>query len=80
MCSSDLALGNPSDAERVWESIVNPPAHDPHDKFTLRYYLFEARTFFANRWKHKLVYPGESFVGLFFKYVSLGVNMMISRH
>lgn len=75
-----VALGKPSDAERVWESIINPPVRDPHDKFTLWYYLFEARTFFANRWKHKLVYPGESFVGLFFKYVKLGVKMMFKKH
>lgn len=75
-----VTLGKQVDAERVWESIINPPARDPHDKFTLRYYLFEARTFFANRWKHKLVYPGESLVGLFFKYVKLGLKMMIKRH
>ncbi|MGI6122879.1 MAG: nucleotidyltransferase family protein [Acetivibrionales bacterium] len=75
-----VSLGNQAMADRVWGSIINPPKPDPHDKFTLRYYLFEAQTFFANRWKHKLVYPGESFVGLFFKYVKLGLNMMIKRH
>lgn len=75
-----VELGTQAEAERVWESIINPPTSDPYDKFTLRYYFFEARTFFANRWKHKLVYPGESFVGLFFKYVKLGLNMMIKRH
>lgn len=75
-----VSLGNQAMADRVWGSIINPPKPDPHDKFTLRYYLFEAQTFFANRWKHKLVYPGESFVGLFFKYVMLGLNMMIKRH
>jgi len=74
-----VALGSQGMADRVWESIINPPKSDPHEKFTLRYYLFEAKTFFANRWKHKLVYPGESFVGLFFKYVKLGLNMMIKR-
>lgn len=71
-----VELGAQADAERVWKSIINPPAPDPYDKFTLRYYLFEARTFFANRWKHKLVYPGESFVGLFFKYAWLSVKKM----
>lgn len=75
-----VSLGNQEMADKVWASIINPPEPDPHDKFTLRYYLFEAKTFFANRWKHKLVYPGESFVGLFFKYVKLGLNMMIKRH
>lgn len=74
-----VVFGKQSDAERVWESIINPPEADPHDKFTLRYYLFEAKTFFANRWKHKLVYPGESFWGLFFKYVKLGLKMMLKK-
>lgn len=74
-----IAFGNVTDAEKVWQSIVNPPVRDPHKKFTLRYYLFEAHTFFANRWKHKLVYPGESFVGLFFKYVRHGVKMMVKK-
>lgn len=77
-CSAcPVELGARTDAERVWESIINPPAPDPYDKFTLRYYLFEAKTFFANRWKHKLVYPGESFVGLFFKYAWLAVKKMM---
>lgn len=75
-----VSLGNQAMADRVWGSIINPPKPDPHDKFTLRYYLFEAKTFFANRWKHKLVYPDESFVGLFFKYAWLAVKKMIKRH
>ena len=71
-----VVLGMQPDSERVWESIINPPAPDPYDKFTLRYYLFETKTFFANRWKHKMVYPGESFVGLFFKYAWHAVKKM----
>lgn len=63
--------------DRVWKSVINPPEPDPHAKFTLRYYLFEAKTFFANRWKHKLVYPGESYFLLFFKYAWLGVKKML---
>lgn len=63
--------------ERVWESVIYPPEPDPHAKFTLRYYMFEAKTFFANRWKHKLVYPGESYTLLFFKYAWLGVKKML---
>ena len=71
-----VELGAQADAERVWESIINPPMPDPYDKFTLRYYLFETRTFFGNKWKHEIVYPGESFAGLFFKYAWLGVKRM----
>lgn len=72
-----VVLGKLKNVEKVWDSIVNPPKTDPHAKFTLRYYLFEARTFFTNRWKHKLVYPGESFILLFFKYSWLGVKKML---
>jgi hypothetical protein len=72
-----VILGEREQAEKVWESIINPSEPDPYDKFTLRYYMFEAKTFFVNRWKHKLVYPGESFVGLFFKYARLAVKKML---
>lgn len=72
-----ITLGNQNEADKVWRSIVKPPKPDPHSKFTLRYYLFETKTFFANRWKHKLVYPGESFFLLFFKYAWLGTKMML---
>lgn len=72
-----MVLSSQGMADKVWESIINPPKQDPYDKFTLRYYLFEARTFFANRWKHKMVYPRESFILLFFKYSWLGVKKML---
>ena len=71
-----IGLGKTEDAEMVWESIVNPPEQNPHGEGSLMSYLFETKTFFANRWKHKIVYPGESFVLLFFKYVWLGVKRM----
>ena len=71
-----VELGEPSVSDKVWESIIFPPEQDPYEKFSLRYYIFETKTFFANRWKHKLVYPEESFVGLFFKYAWLGVKKM----
>lgn len=69
-------MGVQADAERVWESIINPPKQDPYEKFSMRYYLFETRTFFGNKWKHEIVYPGESLAGLFFKYAWLGVKKM----
>ena len=40
------------------------------------FYLFETKTFFSNRWKHRLVYPGESFMMLFLKYCWLGIKKM----
>ena len=71
-----LELGEQADAERVWESIIYPPGRDPYKGGTFRYYLFETRTFLQNKWKHEIVYPGESFVGLFFKYAWLGMKRM----
>lgn len=76
-CSAcPVELGVQADAERVWESIINPPKQDPYEKFSMRYYLFETRTFFGNKWKHEIAYPGESLAGLFFKYAWLGVKKM----
>ena len=74
-----IALGKKEDAERVWESIIFPPKQDPYKKFSMKYYLFEAKTFYVNRWKHKMVYPGESYVLLFFKYSWLGIKKMTGR-
>lgn len=72
-----VKMGEPSVADKVWESIIFPPEQDSYEKFPLRYYIFETKTFFANRWKHKMVYPGESYFVLFFKYVWLAVKKMI---
>ena len=61
----------PSDEEKagkLWQSVIYPPKKDPYKKFSFRYYFFEAKTFWKNRWKHKIVYPGESYAWLFCKY------------
>lgn len=80
-CSKKIIiLGEREEAEKVWSSIVNPPRQNQYAKLSLMYYLLEAKTFFSNRWKHELVYPGESFVGLLFKYVRLGIKMMLKKH
>lgn len=72
-----VSIGQLKDVNRIWDSIINPPKPDPHTVFTLKYYLFEAKTFIANRWKHKMVYPNESYFQLFFKYTWLGVKKML---
>ena len=72
-----VSIGQLKDVNRIWDSIINPPKPDPHTVFTLRYYLFEAKTFIANKWKHKVVYPNESYSLLFFKYTCLGVKKML---
>lgn len=72
-----IALGQLEDVEKVWDSVINPPKPDPYAKYTLKYYFFEAKTFFANKWKHKLVYSGESYILLFFKYSWMGIKKML---
>lgn len=64
-------------ADKLWQSIIYPPEQDPYKKFSFIYYLFEAKTFWKNRWKHEIVYPGESFAWLFCKYAWLGTNKML---
>lgn len=56
--------------ERVWDSILNPPAQNPHRYNTLSYLSYETKVFITNRWKHHLVYPDESYWKLFASYVS----------
>lgn len=54
--------------DRVWESVIIPPEANPYKKKSLRYYLYETKVFVNNRWKHAIVYPGESYALLFLKY------------
>ena len=63
--------------EKVWNSIIYPPKQDPYKKFCLKYYIFETKTFFANRWKHRIVYPDESYTRLFFMYVWSAIRKML---
>ena len=64
-------------ADKLWQSIIYPPEQDPYKKFSLKYYLYETRTFWKNRWKHQIVYPGESYAWLFCKYAWLGTKKML---
>ena len=54
--------------QRVWESIIQPLKNNPYKKYSLRYYFVEAHTFLTNRWKHTIVYPGESYCKLALRY------------
>jgi hypothetical protein len=54
--------------EKVWMSILEIPDRNPHRKGSIRYLMFEAKVFCANRWKHRIVYPNESFEWLFIRY------------
>lgn len=55
-------------ADKVWQSIVSVEGCNPYKRYNFRYMLYEVMTFFKNRWKHSLVYPGESYLKLFFIY------------
>lgn len=64
-------------AGKLWQSIIYPPKQDPYKKYSFKYYIYEAKTFWGNRWKHKIVYPGESSAWLFCKYAWLGMKKML---
>ena len=54
--------------EKVWESVVYPPQANPHKMYTWSFFVYETKTFLGNRWKHQIVYPGESYFLLSFRY------------
>ena len=54
--------------EKVWESIVFPPDINSHKKYSISYWVYETKTFMGNRWKHQIVYPGESYFLLSLNY------------
>ena len=54
--------------DKVWESIAFPPDTNPHKKYSIRYFVYETKTFLGNRWKHQIVYPGESYFLLSLHY------------
>ena len=53
---------------KVWESVVYPPQSNPHKMYTWGFFVYETKTFLGNRWKHQIVYPGESYFLLSFRY------------
>lgn len=53
---------------KVWESIVFPPGSNPHKRYGIGYFVYETKTFLGNRWKHQIVYPGESYFLLSLHY------------
>lgn len=54
--------------EKVWESIVYPPDTNPYKRYSIRYIIFETNIFLGNRWRHQIVYPGESYFLLSLHY------------
>ena len=62
-------------AERVWADIFSGKSANRFRKGSLRYYLREAQVLLQNRWKYKLVYPGESFAGLVLRMLWLKIKL-----
>jgi hypothetical protein len=63
-----IALVDNEHTKMVWESIVFPPGINPHKKYSISYFVYETKTFLGNRWKHQIVYPGESYFLLSLHY------------
>ena len=62
-------------AGRIWDDMVHPTGQDPYRRGTLRYYLRESSIFLQNRWKHRLVYPSESYFGLMLNLLRLKLKL-----
>ena len=62
-------------AERVWMDTIHPSGRDTYRKGTLKYYFREAKIFLQNRWKHRLIYPDESFYGLMLNMLRLKIKL-----
>ena len=63
-----IALVANKHTEMVWDSIVFPPGVNPHKLYSLSFFVYETKTFLDNRWKHQIVYPGESYFLLSLHY------------
>lgn len=75
---ASLAASDPDDtrlAFRIWDDIKNPSAKNDCRKDSFKYYILEARIFLRNRWKHQLVYPGESWLALMLNYLKLKIRL-----
>ena len=75
----DLPLPIPAEggplAERVWADIADSRSKNKFRRRSFRYYLREAQILLQNRWKYKLVYPGESFTALAFNMLKLKLKL-----
>ncbi len=65
--------------DRIWNSIIDGETHNPYKKNSLLYTLYEVRVFIKNRWKHRIVFPKESYLKLFFSYVFLHLKSKLTR-
>lgn len=77
--SVDLELPIPPDEtpvrERVWAALCDPDDANKYKRGSFRYNLREAQLLLRNRWKYKLVYPGESFPALVFNMLRIKLKL-----
>ena len=62
-------------AERVWDDLISQTGKNRFAKGSFRYYVREAWIFLHNRWKHRIVYPKESYWGLMLNYLRLKIKL-----
>lgn len=65
-------------SDRIWRDTLEKSLN-PHKKHSLSFYIFELGTFFKSKWKYRLVYPGESYIGLFFSYLPQVFKTLFTR-
>lgn len=70
-----IPMAKDQDGERVWKEICKPHKTNKFKKGSFRYNWVEAHVLLRNRWKYKLVYPGESFAGLVLNMLKLKVKL-----
>lgn len=74
-CKIDPLGGSITD--KIWRSILVIPDRNPYRKGSVKYLLFESKVFWNNRWKHRIVFPNESYVMLFLKLVTGNLKQKI---
>ncbi len=64
--------------ERVWKSIVTQDSVNPYKKNSLRFLVYELQMFLNNRWKHQIVFKGESYLALLGNYAWLYIKQKVT--
>lgn len=74
-CKIDPLGGSITD--KIWRSILVIPDRNTYRKGSVKYLLFESKVFWNNRWKHRIVFPNESYMMLFLKLVTGNLKQKI---
>lgn len=74
-CPIEPICGKTTD--RIWKSIIDTTESNPYKKGSVRFHLYEAMLFINNRWKHHLVFKGESYWLLFISFIWQNLRIKI---